>query len=125
MRRLNPHRDYLQIMSSVYIFWNVKGEFPVCTIFPQCLSIIEFGCIRKSNHFRIHDHLLDRISKLLNNTIHLQVTRYWKYLYKNNVYFDTDHCHRCLWTGHRIPPFFNFFFFFPFPWLRNTFVYLK
>jgi len=32
MRRLNPHRDYLQITSSVYIFWNVKGEFPICLL---------------------------------------------------------------------------------------------
>jgi hypothetical protein len=32
MRRLNPHRDYLQIMSSVYIVWNVKGEFLICLL---------------------------------------------------------------------------------------------
>jgi len=37
MRRLNPHRDYLQIMSSAYICWNVKGEFPLCLLLADWL----------------------------------------------------------------------------------------
>ena len=42
MRRLNSHRDCLQIMPSVYIFWNVKGEFPIfiaCQVVNFCKAI--------------------------------------------------------------------------------------
>jgi hypothetical protein len=37
-----------------------------------------------------------------------------------NSHLTSHRYHRCLWTGHSIPPFFILFFcFFSFPWLRN------
>jgi hypothetical protein len=54
MRRLNPHRDYLQIMSSVYMFWNVKGEFPICLLLADW-SILAKRSKRHLNYIQVLD----------------------------------------------------------------------
>jgi hypothetical protein len=83
MRRLNPHRDYLQIMSSVYIFWNVKGKFPICLLLADWSIIVCLGCHNLHLHYKRLSNLPFFVSREYKNTLF-----YFKCEIKNKQPFE-------------------------------------